>query len=83
MKYVSYSFLNDNEPNSKNINGELVFQELAKTNPLTKFEGTASSQRIASLGEYQKYFSTGSMLIYYGNPSFLNILSPKLVLSMN
>lgn len=35
LKYVSYSFLNDDEPNAKNINGELVFQELAKTNPLT------------------------------------------------
>ena len=47
-----------------------------------KWEGASSGNRITSVGEWQRYFSTGSMVLFYGNPGFMNVFSPKLFLDM-
>jgi len=61
-----------------------VVKEIQKQNPAAgiKIEGVASSERIPSLGEWESYLRDGSMLMYFGNPSILNILTPKIMLDV-
>jgi len=59
-----------------------LFKEVQKLNPGIKIEGVASSDRIPSLGEWESYLRDGSMLMYFGNPSILNILTPKIMLDV-
>lgn len=49
---------------------------------LSSFEGTTSRTRIASIGEWQKYLCSASLLLFYGHTSILDILSPKLFCDM-
>ena len=59
-----------------------VFKELQKSNPTIKLEGVASSEHVPSLGEWESYLRDGSMLLYFGNPSILNVLTPKIMLDV-
>ena len=47
------------------------------------WEGVSSSNRIASIGEWQKYLSISSLLLFYGNPGLMNILTPRIIIDMN
>lgn len=82
LKYIAYSFKKE-EADSK-YEAEPVILESNKTFMTTcKWEGTSSAQRIASIGDWQRYLSSGSLLLFYGNPGFLNVLTPRLLLDMN
>lgn len=47
------------------------------------WEGISSSSQIASVGDWQHYLSTGSLLLFYGHPGFMNVLTPRLIIDMN
>lgn len=70
-------------PEKDKLNADPVLQEAGKSFTTCKFEGVASQNRIASIGEWQKYVSQGSLILYFGNPWLMNILTPKLVIDMN
>ena len=44
--------------------------------------GTPSSERIASFGEWSRYLANSSMMLFYAHQGLLDILSPKLFLNL-
>ncbi|KAL4435549.1 hypothetical protein ABPG74_020325 [Tetrahymena malaccensis] len=81
LKYVAYSFKKDEPDNKYEI--DPIFEKNKTLLPNCKWEGVSSCNRIASIGEWQKYLSNGSMLLFYGNPGLMNILTPRLLIDMN
>jgi len=82
IKYATYSFkIPANVPDC--YNGEAHIVSALKAIPNVKVEGVVSGLRVASLEEWQQYLKRGSLIIYYGNPGFLSIFSPKLLLNMS
>ena len=55
--------------------------QLSKTSNI-KIEGICSSDRIPSLGEWQRFLTTGSMYLYYGSTSVLNLIAPNELLEL-
>ena len=74
MKYVAYNF-----KKSDNLNAEPIIKQQTGL----KFEGVVSSQRVASVGQWQKFLSSSQLLLFYGHPGLMNILTPKLFLDMS
>ncbi|KRX09755.1 hypothetical protein PPERSA_02627 [Pseudocohnilembus persalinus] len=91
IKYISYNFKNSQKENEENkaqqmdvLNAKPVIDQFMQKNANSlKIEGKVSSKRVTSLGEWQQYLQNGSMLLFYGNPGLLNILSPKLFVDMS
>lgn len=94
IKYIAYNFkaplenqLSKVEANRPkpigDCNLEPIVQQFAKDNPAFKIEGIASSKRIASIGEWQHYVQSSEMIMFYGHPGLLDILSPKLIMNFN
>ncbi|EAR90704.2 hypothetical protein TTHERM_00705200 (macronuclear) [Tetrahymena thermophila SB210] len=81
LKYVAYSFKKDEPDNKYEI--DPIFEKNKTLLPNCKWEGVSSCNRIASIGEWQKYLSNGSLLLFYGNPGLMNILTPRLLIDMN
>ena len=80
LKYVCYDF--KTLEGQDKLNAGPIIEENMKILPSLKFEGVSSRVRIASLGEWQKYLSSGSFLLFHGHSSFLDIISPRLFCDM-
>eukprot|EP00828_Plagiopyla_frontata_P008509 TRINITY_DN14247_c0_g1_i3.p1 TRINITY_DN14247_c0_g1~~TRINITY_DN14247_c0_g1_i3.p1 ORF type:complete len:307 (+),score=41.31 TRINITY_DN14247_c0_g1_i3:155-1075(+) len=83
LKYVIYDFKEQEESQQQQM--EINVAQSLETGMKPggkfanlKFQGNTTSQRIASIGEWQRYLSSASGLLFYGHPSILDILSPKL-----
>ena len=73
IRYISYNF-----QKAPHLDAEGVLSQSG-----LKIEGVNSNLRVSSVGEWQKIVSTSQMLIFYGNPPLLNVLTPKLILDMS
>ncbi len=72
LRYVAYNF-----KKAENLDADAVLQKQS-----IKIEGVSSAQRVCSVGEWQKLIGNAQLLLYYGHPPLLNVLSPKLLLDM-
>jgi hypothetical protein len=79
IKYIFYDFKNEEK---NNINALPVFTECIKKIPNAKPEGVTSTTRVSSIGEWQKYLTTASLMMYYGHSGLFDILSPKLFVEL-
>ena len=80
LKYINYDFKISTKEDGIDINATPIIQDCIKNN--MKFVGVNSGDRIASIGEWQKYLSDGSLLFFYGHPSLFEIISPKTICDM-
>ena len=82
IKYMAYEFKPFKSQGAVNYpQVEGIMKRAESKIPGAKFEGVSTSYRIPSLGEWQQQMSNGSMLLYYGNPSLLHLLTPKLLIT--
>lgn len=84
LKYICYNFKTENEK-ADVINAKPVIDSfMAKTSGSSgmKLDGVVSSKRVTAIGEWNKFLAQGSMLLFYGSPGILNVLTPKLFVDL-
>ena len=80
IQYFTYEY----EKTKKLQNAGQMLQTCGDGISNAVFQGISTAEKIPSLGDWERSLGEQSMQIYYGSPSFLNVVSPTvLVKQMN